>query len=595
MNLTIFNRMVRWAIVIALAWLMLSRGGSSAWGQFSLSPSGSSAVPPPYGVTRLGSIEVTTVRFNGAALFEIVSPTVPDRANTGSLIPVEARASLIEANLRRVVMTNPTVSIVRLHQARPHITPENLQVNAAILGGQTVLTVSGPPRSQSHILLTVTQLDADYYGLSIAELAAKWRDILQQALTKALENRQPQKIRQRLQVGGVVVIAVAIISFGLTFLQGFLSRYSDRLQEREVGLDEEFRNTLGSTNDFSINHRLLILAHSGKRLTLELHQGLVAFLRWLLFWAQVLLWFVAVQIVLQATPYTQPLAGWLRETPLIVLLIWFGTGSVNWLGTIAIDRLAAVWRRNDLFSVDSAQRRSLRISTTIRALKGLKTFLVYTIGIVNILHVLRVPTSSVLAFGAILGIAISFGSQSLVKDLVNGCLILLEDQYAIGDVIAVGNLDGLVENMNLRITQIRNAEGRLITIPNSTIAQVENLTRSWSRVDFTIEVAYDSDVNHVLDVTRQVGHDLYVDPDWHELFVEAPEVLGVDRLAHTGILIRVWIKTQPLQQWAVGREFRRRIHMAFQREGIAIGAPQQRLVEKFAAQANNSSTANGNS
>ena len=104
------------------------------------------------------------------------------------------------------------------------------------------------------------------------------------------------------------------------------------------------------------------------------------------------------------------------------------------------------------------------------------------------LSVLGVPTSSVLTFGAVAALALSLAAQGLIKDLVNGFLILCEDQYAIGDWIAVGDADGLVENMNLRITQIRTTEGRLITIPNSLISQVENLTRSWSRVDFRVSV-----------------------------------------------------------------------------------------------------------
>ncbi len=577
MRSVILNRIIYWVLLGALTCGLLIGWTAPSSGQFSLSTDGQSTFQsPPYGVTRLGTIEVTAVKFNGETLFEIVAQTVPDRAKAGETIPVETRANLIEANLRRVVASSPIFERVSSQRNHREFGSATLQVNIAILGGQTVLMVSDSTRPQSFNLLTVTQLDADYYGLSIQELASLWRGTLQQALVRALETRKPQEILRRLQLAGVILVVAAIASFCLSFLQGFLKQRSDRLQEREVILDEEIKAALANvTSTSSVNRRLLMLAHSGKRITLEIRQGLVAFLRWLLFWVQILIWFLGVQMLLQATPYTQPLAGWLREMPLVVLIIWFATGAVNWVGNMLIDRLATIWRRNTLFAIEDAQRRSLRISTTIRALKGLKTFLVYTVGIVNILNVLGVSTGSVLALGAIFGVAVSFGSQSLVKDLVNGCLILLEDQYAIGDVIAVGTMSGLVENMNLRITQIRNNEGRLITIPNSAIAQVENLTRSWSRVDFAIEVSYDTSVDRALEVIRKVGYELYTDPAWHDRILESPEILGVDHLAHTGILIRVWIKTQPLQQWLVGREFRRQVHIAFQHHGIKIGVPQQ--------------------
>ncbi len=578
MYLSTRSNPARWVLVGLLAWGMVLGWAYPIWGQFSLPAHGQTSLQnPPYGVTRLGSIEVTAVKFNGETLFEIVAPTVPDRANAGSVIPVETRASLIEANLRRVIVPLPMPGFPNTQRGKRSQDLNTVQVNVAILGGQTVLTATTASRSQSFSLLTVTQLDADYHGLSVQELAIRWRDRVQQALLRILETRKPQEILRRLQRAAVVIIIVAIASICLSFLQGLLKQRSDILHERETILDDEIKTALGNVASSSpVNRRvLLMLTHSGKRLTLEIRQGIVAFLRWVLFWLQILIWFLSLQLVLQATPYTQPLAGWLREMPLVVLLLWFGTGAVNWLGNVLIDRLATVWRSNSLFAMEDAQRRSLRIATTIRALKGLKTFLVYAVGIVNILNVLGVSTGSVLALGAIFGVAVSFGSQSLVKDLVNGCLILLEDQYAIGDVIAVGTMSGLVENMNLRITQIRNNEGRLITIPNSAIAQVENLTRSWSRVDFSIEVAYNTNVDNVLGIIHSVGHDLYHDPAWHDRILEMPDVLGVDHLAHTGILIRVWIKTQPLQQWLVGREFRRRVHIALHQHSIPIGIPQQ--------------------
>jgi len=129
-------------------------------------------------------------------------------------------------------------------------------------------------------------------------------------------------------------------------------------------------------------------------------------------------------------------------------------------------------------------------------------------GIIGTLESFNIPTESILAGGAILGLAISFSSQSLVKDLVNGSLILLEDQFAVGDVVDIDGAAGVVENVNLRVTQVRNTQGELISIPNSTINRVKNMTRLWSRVDFTVEVAYENDINAVIQLLEQIAQDM---------------------------------------------------------------------------------------
>jgi moderate conductance mechanosensitive channel len=277
----------------------------------------------------------------------------------------------------------------------------------------------------------------------------------------------------------------------------------------------------------------------------------------------------------------------LLSKPLQFLLLWLLVGLADRMSNQLLDRISKNWQDYhfldfQFFTIADAQRKSLRISTTISAIKGLKTFVVWAVAIGWVLQNLGVPIESVLAGGAIIAFALSLGFQNLVKDLVNGCLILWEDQYGIGDVVAIVNTSGsqtggLVENMNLRVTQLRNDEGRLITIPNSTIAQVDNLTRIWSRVNFTIEVAYETNIKMALALLQEIAQQMYREPKWRDRMVGLPEVLGVDNLAHTGMTIRVWIKTQPLQQWAIGRELRLRVRVAFEEHGIQIGIPQQAL------------------
>ena len=144
-----------------------------------------------------------------------------------------------------------------------------------------------------------------------------------------------------------------------------------------------------------------------------------------------------------------------------------------------------------------------------------------------------------------------------------------------GDVIVVGDQGGLVEKITLRVTQLRNLEGELITIPNGSIDVVRNLSSEWSRVNYAIEIGYDADVERVLALMEIVAQQMYQDSQWQEQILEEPQILGVDNISHTGILVRLLIKTLPLQQWSVAREFRLRLKKAFDQEGIEIGIPRQ--------------------
>ena len=177
----------------------------------------------------------------------------------------------------------------------------------------------------------------------------------------------------------------------------------------------------------------------------------------------------------------------------------------------------------------------------------------------------------------LLGAAISLASQNFIKDAINGFFIIIEDQYAVGDVINVGNATGLVENINLRITQIRDAEGQLITIPNSKIEIVANLSSHWSRADIHIPVAYQTDIDKALELIHREAEKMSQDKDWQEQILEAPQLLGVERFDDRGVVVRIWIKTQPLKQWDVSREFRRRIKVQFEQAGMPLPLPQQQV------------------
>ncbi|MBV9389714.1 MAG: mechanosensitive ion channel family protein, partial [Chroococcidiopsidaceae cyanobacterium CP_BM_ER_R8_30] len=215
-----------------------------------------------------------------------------------------------------------------------------------------------------------------------------------------------------------------------------------------------------------------------------------------------------------------------------------------------------------------------RIATVTNVVKGLKTVLVYGVAILWVLQWLHLAPASILTLGALIALVVSFAVQSLVQDLVNGFLILLEDQFRIGDNIKIDSISGMVENLNLRVTQIRSDEGNLITLPNRLITQVENRSRSWARADFRVEVAYHTDVDCALAIVRETVDQMAQDPKWQSAILDTHELFGVDQISHNGIVIRIWIKTAPLKQWATARELRRRLKIAFDRNNIQIGIPQ---------------------
>ncbi|MFB2937617.1 mechanosensitive ion channel family protein [Aerosakkonemataceae cyanobacterium BLCC-F154] len=551
------------------------------WAQFSF-PEASTVDPrqPPSDVRRLGLIEVAPVNFENETILTVASPTVIDRNDPQGNIPVEVRVQQIEANLRRVIAYDPKW---RSQSGRKYDTafdPKTLRVFTAIQNGLTTIYATDKYRSQPQILLTVTPTDAEYQGLKIPELAQRWEKILQQELYKALVRRLPEKFPEQLRVA--LQIAVLMLTASLIFwvLQRLLRKHRKFLKLEESQENHESLAKADLKSRSTNFHQSVFLGTLHHKFNLQKQLDINSFLIWLLFWAQIGIWLVGLMFIFYQFPETETIAVGIVAFPILLLIVWFVTGFLNRLTNIMIDRFAEAWQSSNLTAADVATRKYLRVTTITKALKGLKVFLLYLTAILIILDRFNVPITSVLALGAVIAFAVSLASQNLIRDLVNGCLILLEDQYAIGDIIAVDNVAGFVENLNLRITQIRNADGEFITIPNSQINRVSNLTRTWSRANVAITIAYDSDVNFALQVIRDVAQQLFAESEWQNLLVEPPEVLGIDSVSHAGLLVRIWFKTKPLEQWKVSREFNRRIQIALADKGIKIGKPQQEISMK---------------
>ncbi|HNQ84824.1 MAG TPA: mechanosensitive ion channel family protein [Deltaproteobacteria bacterium] len=218
---------------------------------------------------------------------------------------------------------------------------------------------------------------------------------------------------------------------------------------------------------------------------------------------------------------------------------------------------------------------SKRAETLTRLIRKAVLIGLWIIVALIILKELGVEIAPILAGAGILGLAVGFGAQNLVRDVISGFFFILEDQVRVGDVAVVNGTGGLVEQINFRTIVLRDLEGVVHVFPNGTVSTLSNRTKTWSGYVFDLGVAYKEDTDTVIKIIAQVGEEMMRDPTFGPLMLDAPEIFGVDRFDDSAVVIKGRLKTKPIQQWVVGREFLRRIKYAFDEAGIEIPFPHQ--------------------
>ncbi|MDD4783068.1 MAG: mechanosensitive ion channel family protein [Syntrophaceticus sp.] len=252
----------------------------------------------------------------------------------------------------------------------------------------------------------------------------------------------------------------------------------------------------------------------------------------------------------------------------IIILLAAGIGKI---GTRLVDniidpnRLAGSWNER-------------RVATLSGLVKSVIKYTIYFIGGVMVLDELGVPTTSILAGAGVLGIAVGFGAQNLVRDVLSGFFILFEDQFAVGDYVKVADAEGTVQDFGLRVTRIQIWTGEIHIIPNGLIDHVVNYSRSGMGVVLEVAVALEVDLDQAIDIINNVCHE--VAEERSDQVVDEPQVLGVTGLDSSGATIQIFGKVNPMQQWSFGRELRKRIKEAFDQEGIEIPYPHRVLINK---------------
>lgn len=534
-----------------------------------------SRLVPDQWIVATEAVDAASVYLDGRTLFKVSAPPIEGQR------PAEARAQEIQQRLNYLTdqMSQPMASKESEvgsgvgsevgAEAGPEV--PNVAVSVDEPSNLPVIFVD------DQLLLTVTNLDAQLNGSSPYPLALSLAEKLRMAFQRYLQERSPPFLRQQAKVA-VGILGVMIL------LQLVLRRMILRLKQRQVWLAEA-NHQLGEVRPpnpvvetpMSIGFNTLFeqlkarFDNRQKRKLNETAWGVLSLFR-------SALWMASVLWILSLFPHsrwlTTLLLQWLEVPAQIFLLAGLAYTAIR-LSALAIDKGSLALQEGAQLASGQSQRLSLRFSTFSQVVKGMVGLLIVVIAGTFALAATGVQIAPLLAGAGIVGLGVSLAAQSLIKDLINGFLILFEDHFGIGDVVSIGGLTGSVEYINLRITQLRDSEGRLITIPNSQISIVQNLSMDWAQVDLRITVSPRSDLTQVLELLKSIATDLSQDAEWQRFILEPPDLLGVEALDFTGVTLRLLLKTQPLQQWPVARELRRRIRDTFAKEGIDMGISQE--------------------
>lgn len=254
------------------------------------------------------------------------------------------------------------------------------------------------------------------------------------------------------------------------------------------------------------------------------------------------------------------------------------------IGWIALSAVRIALRRMEGMLIERAKGENempgeaiKRAETLAKLVRQAAVIVVWLMMILMILREIGMEIAPILASAGIAGLAVGFGAQNLVRDLITGFFMILENQIRVGDVAIVNGTGGLVEKINLRTIVLRDLSGVVHVFPNGTINTLANVTREWSAYVFTVGVAYKEDTDKVVEVMRRVGTELKEDETFGPFMVDSIEIFGVDAFADSAVNIKGRIKTLPIKQWDIGREYLRRVKKAFDQEGIEIPFPHRSI------------------
>ena len=278
------------------------------------------------------------------------------------------------------------------------------------------------------------------------------------------------------------------------------------------------------------------------------------------------------------TEWSDILIVWLVAHGVKIVVIPIAALIIKNLGTRFIERAVRVTIVKDKHMSGESERQ--REDTLIRIFNGAFEVILFLVAGLMILEELGVAIGPILAGAGIVGLAFGFGGQYLIRDLITGLFLIIENQYRIGDVVSFDKTSGLVEDITLRMTTLRDLDGTVHFVPHGSITRVSNLSKDYARVNLDVGISYNSKLEHVIQVINQTGKQLSEDPKWKDFIIKPPQFLRVNNFADSAIELKILGDTVPLQQWNVTGELRKRLKFAFDKEGIEIPFPQRVIYHK---------------
>ncbi|MEO1294689.1 MAG: mechanosensitive ion channel family protein [Cyanobacteria bacterium J06636_16] len=497
--------------------------------------------------------DIGCVYLDGHCTFRVAAPrsNLSDRIQTIQKALAEIRAADAQAPDDSEPALNYEILEVTVSSNDTSETSESESSTDTVLKSPSIFLLNSSEKSIR--LMNVTRFDAELKGVDAETAAQEYIQQVAAALRRSRRENSLSNLTAQAGLSIVVILLLLGVNWGIFYrelqLQGTKSRLRDSLRERSQPL-QSFLNERRYWNITEAQLRFFQLTRAG-------------------------LWIGGLLFILSRFPMTRIIKVRIVEglrTPIHLLVISLLIYLAVRLSFALINRLTGVLASSYEITPKLNRRTQLRVDTISRVSRGVVLLAWLGVGLLLALTAVGLNIAPLLAGAGIIGLALSLPAQSLIKDAINGFFIIVEDQYAVGDVITVHGIRGLVENINLRITQMRDEEGRLVTIPNSEIGVIANHSSHWSQADIHIPISYHADVDKVLELISKTGIDMKASDRWQEDMLIEPHVLGVEDFGERGLTIRVWIKTQPLKQWDVAREYRRRLKVALDAEGIVIPA-----------------------
>ncbi|SEA77447.1 small conductance mechanosensitive channel [Flavobacterium gillisiae] len=270
--------------------------------------------------------------------------------------------------------------------------------------------------------------------------------------------------------------------------------------------------------------------------------------------------------------YAELIIPWLLTSGLKIVFIVIGSLILNKVIITFIEKAVRIAVRPDGISSKDAEEK--RENTLIQIFTTTSKIGLMTIAGLMVLQEFGVEIAPILAAAGIVGLAFGFGGQYLIRDIISGLFIILENQYRVGDIVNFDNAGGTVEEISLRKTTLRDLDGTVHHVPHGEIKKVSNLSKDFSRINLDMGVGYSSNLEHVITVINKVGNEIATDPLWKDAIILAPQFLRVNDFADSSIMLKILGETLPSRQWEVTGELRKRLKVAFDKEGIEIPFPQ---------------------